>query len=197
MLDVSPHRLRPFGTESSVAPCLKKFEACHGSLLFAARAYLMMDRRELVLGAFGLSSGTALSTQMANADSLTRYQHAVHSTWAPMRVDPSKLELVRFATLAANSHNTQPWKFSIKENSISIVPDYARRCPIVDPDDHHLFVSLGCATENLMHAAAAVGLKSNPVFENDVVTIIFEKAQPISSPLFEAIPPSAKHSCCL
>ena len=38
-----------------------------------------------------------------------------------------------------------------------------------------------------MHAAAAVGLKSNPVFENDVVTIIFEKAQPISSPLFEAI----------
>ena len=118
MLDVSPHRLRPFGTESSVAPCLEKFEACHGSLLFAARAYLMMDRRELVLGAFGLSSGTALSTQMANADSLTRYQHAVHTTWAPMRVDPSKVELVRFATLAANSHNTQPWKFSIKENSI-------------------------------------------------------------------------------
>jgi hypothetical protein len=31
-------------------------------------------------------------------------------------------------------------------------------------------------------------LKSNPVFENDVVTITFEKGQPISSPLFEAIP---------
>ena len=147
----------------------------------------MMDRRELMLGAFGLSSVTALSTESANADSSTRYEHAVHSTWAPMRVDPSKLELVRFATLAANSHNTQPWKFSIKEKSISIAPDYARRCPIVDPDDHHLFVSLGCATENLMHAAAATGLKSNPVFENDVVTIVFEKAQPTSSPLFEAI----------
>jgi len=148
----------------------------------------MMDRRELMLGAFGLSSVTALSTESANADSSTRYEHAVHSTWAPMRVDPSKLELVRFATLAANSHNTQPWKFSIKEKSISIAPDYARRCPIVDPDDHHLFVSLGCATENLMHAAAATGLGSNPVFENDVVTIVFEKAPPISSPLFEAIP---------
>jgi hypothetical protein len=70
----------------------------------------------------------------------------------------------------------------------SFVPDYARRCPIVDPDDHHLFVSLGCATENLIHAAAATRLKSNSVFENDVVTIMFEKAQPISSPLFEAIP---------
>ena len=108
----------------------------------------MMDRRELMLGAFGLSSVTALSTESANADSLTRYEHAVHSTWAPMRVEPSKLELVRFATLAANSHDTQPWKFSIKDSSISIAPDYARRCPIVDPDDHHLFVSLGCATEN-------------------------------------------------
>jgi len=148
----------------------------------------MMDRRELMLGAFGLSSVTALSTESANTDSSTRYEHAVHSTWAPMRVDPSKLELVRFATLAANSHNTQPWKFSIKEKTISIAPDYARRCPIVDPDDHHLFVSLGCTTENLMHAAAATGLKSNPVFENDVVTIVFEKAPPISSPLFEAIP---------
>ena len=148
----------------------------------------MMDRRELVLCAFGLSNGMALSTQMANAESLTRYEHAVHSTWAPMRVEPSKLELVRFATLAANSHNTQPWKFSIKENLISIAPDYSRRCPIVDPDDHHLFVSLGCATENLIHAAAFAGLKSNPLFENHVVTIMFEKAQPISSPLFDAIP---------
>src|ERR1700676_5482479 len=147
-----------------------------------------MDRPELVLCAFGLSNGMALSTQMANADSLTRYERAVQSIWAPLRVEPSKLELVRFATLAANSHNTQPWKFSIKDGSISISPDYARRCPIVDPDDHHLFVSLGCATENLIHAAAATGLKSNPDFENDVVTVMFEKAQPIASQLCEAIP---------
>ena len=37
-----------------------------------------------------------------------------------MRVDPSKVELVRFATLAANSHNTQPWKFSIKETQFQL-----------------------------------------------------------------------------
>jgi hypothetical protein len=147
---------------------------------------LMIDRRELVTGAF--ASGMALSAHIANAEALTPYEQAVRSAWAPMRVDPGKLELVRFATLAANSHNTQPWKFSIKDGSIAISPDYARRCPIVDPDDHHLFVSLGCATENLIHAAAATGLESNPVFENDVVTVMFEKAQPIASPLFEAIP---------
>jgi hypothetical protein len=154
----------------------------------APRAFPMIDRRELLAGAFGLAGGMAMSGRMAAADSPTPYQLAVQSTWAPMRLDPGKLELVRFATLAANSHNTQPWKFSIKTNSIAIAPDYARRCPIVDPDDHHLFVSLGCATENLIHAAAAAGLKSNPVVENDVVTVMFEKAQPVSSPLFEAIP---------
>src|SRR3984957_2080526 len=146
----------------------------------------MIDRRQLVTGAF--ASGMALSANIANAEALTPYEQAVRTAWAPMRVEPGKLELVRFGTLAANSHNTQPWKFSIKDGSISISPDYARRCPIVDPDDHHLFVSLGCATENLIHAAAATGLKSNPDFENDVVTVMFEKAQPIASPLFEAIP---------
>jgi len=49
--------------------------------------------------------------------------------------------LVHAATLAANSHNTQPWHFRIDEGQIGIHPDPARRCPAVDPDDHHLFVS--------------------------------------------------------
>jgi hypothetical protein len=64
-------------------------------------------------------------------------------------------ELVRYATLAASSHNTQPWKFAPRERSISIVPDLARRTPVVDPDDHHLYVSLGCAAENMVHAGRA------------------------------------------
>ena len=152
----------------------------------------MMDRREWLAGALGLAGGMAGSARMAAADLPTPYQLAVQSTWAPMRIDPGRLELVRFATLAANSHNTQPWKFSIGNNSISIAPDYTRRCPVVDPDDHHLFVSLGCAAENLVHAAAAAGLKSYPVFENEVVTCTFEAAEPISSPLFEAI---ARRQC--
>src|SRR5882672_4177857 len=118
--------------------------------------FAMMDRREWLAGAAGFAGGMAISARMAAADPLTPYQSAVQSTWAPMQADPGRLELVRFATLAANSHNTQPWKFSIRNDSISIAPDYVRRCPIVDPDDHHLFASLGCAAENLMHAAAAV-----------------------------------------
>jgi hypothetical protein len=51
-------------------------------------------------------------------------------------------ELIRHATLAASSHNTQPWKFCIRRGSIVIQPDFSRRCPVVDPDDSHLFKSL-------------------------------------------------------
>jgi hypothetical protein len=63
--------------------------------------------------------------------------------------------LVRYATLATSSHNTQPWKFKLEPGRIVILPDLARRCPEVDPDDHHLYGSLGCAAENLLLAAQA------------------------------------------
>jgi hypothetical protein len=66
-------------------------------------------------------------------------------------------ELVRLATLAASSHNTQPWLFRATADSITIHPDRTRRCPVVDPDDAHLYKSLGCAAENLVHAASMQG----------------------------------------
>ncbi len=67
-------------------------------------------------------------------------------------------ELIRYATLAPSSHNTQCWQFALDPKAITILPDLRRRCPAVDPDDHHLYVSLGCAAENLVHAALAHGL---------------------------------------
>ncbi len=68
------------------------------------------------------------------------------------------IELIRFATLAPSGHNTQPWKFTINENSIQICPDLSRCLPVVDPDNHALFISLGCALENLLIAAHCSGL---------------------------------------
>lgn len=74
-------------------------------------------------------------------------------------------ELVRYATLAPSSHNTQCWKFALEPGAITILPDLRRRCPVVDPDDHHLFISLGCAAENLVQAAHAFGLHGEVSFE--------------------------------
>jgi hypothetical protein len=148
----------------------------------------MIDRRSLMAGGVGLAGGVALRPHQAFADKPTTYDDAVRSTWAPLRADGGPRELVRYATLAANSHNTQPWTFRISEDSITVKPDFGRRCQAVDPDDHHLFVSLGCAAENLVHAAAAAGLKASPALIENVVSIRLEPAPAKRSPLLEAIP---------
>ena len=74
-----------------------------------------------------------------------------------MRLDFN--ELIEFAILAPSGHNTQPWKFSAQNNVIRIFPDLRRRLTVVDPDDHALYISLGCALENLMITAKHKGLK--------------------------------------
>lgn len=99
------------------------------------------------------------------------------------------LELVRAATLAPSSHNTQCWKFAIEPRAITILPDRLRRCPAVDPDDHHVFVSLGCATENLVHAASAHGLKVESVFDapREAIHLALSATRDPESPLVRAI----------
>lgn len=96
-------------------------------------------------------------------------------------------ELVRCATLAPSSHNTQCWKFRLASQSITIRPDFARRCPVVDPDDHHLFVSLGCAAENLVLAAAAHGFMGHVQPGEAAVEVVLEPMRPAPSALFQAI----------
>ncbi|TVP44421.1 MAG: hypothetical protein EA350_11605 [Gemmatimonadales bacterium] len=61
------------------------------------------------------------------------------------------------AAQAPSGHNTQPWRFAVEGLRITILPDLSRRLPAVDPDDHALFISLGCALENLVVAARDEG----------------------------------------
>ena len=99
-------------------------------------------------------------------------------------------ELVRYATMAANSHNTQPWIFNIAEDSIHLAPDHDRRCPVVDPDDHHLYASLGAAAENILTAAGAFGLHGDLKFDavESSIVIGLDPAAPQRTSAFEAIP---------
>ncbi|GAB4109257.1 MAG: hypothetical protein Kow001_09090 [Acidobacteriota bacterium] len=104
--------------------------------------------------------------------------------------------LVADATMAASSHNTQPWRFEIRENLIRIMPDFSRRCPMVDPDDHHLYVSLGCAAENLVLAAASkgwdAGVDVRSSSNSHWVEVTLHPGIPVASPLTEAI---ARRQC--
>ena len=134
------------------------------------------------------------ATVLPSCSPSVTYPEAVKETWRPF--DRSKTremllrELVRYATLAPSSHNTQCWKFQLARDRIELRPDFSRRCPAVDPDDHHLFVSLGCATENLVRAAAASGLHGDVRFEpsgGGSIQIALRPMTPSASALFGAI----------
>ncbi|AGA90828.1 nitroreductase [Thioflavicoccus mobilis 8321] len=99
--------------------------------------------------------------------------------------------LVRLATLAASNHNSQPWKFHIERDRITVLPDYKRRLPVVDTDDRQLFHSLGCAVENLVQAAAAQGFDAEPTYSSTVDGIVVQlerSAWAKANELYAAIP---------
>ena len=105
-------------------------------------------------------------------------------------VSQQMLEMVRYATLAANGHNTQPWKFAIRQDVVEIHPDYSRRLPVVDPHDRELWISLGCALENLLLAARAAGYAAEVTYPDahERIQVRLTPDAPQAGPLFDAIP---------
>ncbi len=150
-----------------------------------------MNRRQLLIGggAIAASAASVAGVSLLQMGSMADYAERVAATRALLSLTPTMAELIRFATLAANGHNTQPWRFRIDPHGVDILPDLTRRTPVVDPDDHHLFASLGCAAENLSLAAAARGRAGDISFAKDVVRVALGRERTAKpSQLFEAIP---------
>lgn len=71
------------------------------------------------------------------------------------------LALVEHAIRAPSSHNSQPWRFRLVQDTIEVRADSARALPVTDPYDRELTISCGCALMNLTVAARHFGrLKS-------------------------------------
>jgi hypothetical protein len=68
--------------------------------------------------------------------------------------------LLKFAVLAPSSHNTQPWRFSIKGNKIFVYKETLRRLKVADVEDRQLVLSIGCAIENILLAADYYGYRT-------------------------------------
>jgi hypothetical protein len=153
----------------------------------------MVTRREFVVSTSATVAGLATVSSCSSGTTADTYENAVSRTWHQNQIvsgdKPALLrELVRYATLAPSSHNTQCWKFHLEDRSISIRPDLSRRCPAVDPDDHHLFVSIGCATENLVQASLANGLSGRVVFDDPALRVMLEPTRAVATSLYNAIP---------
>jgi hypothetical protein len=156
---------------------------------------IIISRRQFVSSAPAVFGGASILSACSQVPDPEGYEAVAART---RRVGPLvglertalSQELVRYSTLAPSSHNTQCWKFAIEDKAITILPDLSRRCPVVDPDDHHVFVSLGCATENLIQAALAHGARAEASFDvaRGVVRVTLSPASAQASPLFKAIP---------
>ena len=111
--------------------------------------------------------------------------------------------LLEYAILAPSSHNSQPWTFEVDENVIRVHADRSRQLTVADPDGRELYLSVGCALENLLITAERVGLgytveyvpgTERPATSEDgpqhVATVRLDTASPAPEPeldLFEAI----------
>ena len=160
------------------------------------RSSAIVTRREFAISALAAVGGVATLSSCTSGTGAESYETAIQNTWRHSKGEPggqSALlrELVRYATLAPSSHNTQCWRFRIEDAAISILPDLSRRCPVVDPDDHHLFVSLGCSAENLIQAALANGRMGHAAFDaagGNALRVCLESTHAVTSALFQAIP---------
>jgi len=86
-------------------------------------------------------------------------------------------------------------RFDCASFAITIRPDFSRRTPVADPDDHHLFASLGAAAENIVQAAPVFGLATTVHFDpsgEGRVEIALGGGETRTSPLAEAI---ARRQC--
>jgi hypothetical protein len=155
---------------------------------------LRVDRREFLQHLAIAGSTITVGYVLYEYQPWLNYDRQANYTWKPLVKDAAMpvpmLELVRAATLAASGHNTQPWQFAIEENAIKIHPDYRRRLPIVDPKDRELWMSLGCALENLLIASRANGYTPEVTYPDaaDFIHIRLTKDTAQASSLLAAMP---------
>ena len=107
----------------------------------------------------------------------------------PTSYNKDFLTMIGYAIKAPSGHNTQPWNFKLSDTSIEILPNFAQTLPAVDADNRELFISLGCALENICITADYFGYNYNITKQNEKSIIIdLEKTNvPVQNSLFQQI----------
>lgn len=70
--------------------------------------------------------------------------------------------ILYYASLAGNSHNTQPWMVKVIDDyTMEVYADTLRHLKVVDPTRRGLFISLGAFIENINLAAGSLGYSAD------------------------------------
>jgi nitroreductase len=154
-----------------------------------------MNRRSFlkIAGITLLAAAGGVAYRAADQGVFSAGQGAAYEPWKTWQTDDS-LALIRSAILAANPHNTQPWRFAIKANQIDLYADPARNLGTVDPFRREMYLGLGCALENLSLAAQANGWSPaitwmpDPAQPTWAASVHLTSAEARPSDLYHAIP---------
>ncbi len=96
--------------------------------------------------------------------------------------DSDFMTLIKAATQAPSGHNSQPWWFETTTHSIVISPNLDKALPAVDSQHRELFISLGCALENLCTKATELHYQTEVILsEEGVITVGLHKSNTVVS----------------
>jgi nitroreductase len=153
-----------------------------------------MNRRELLgmigrgAGVVAVAGGGGLTWRAIDGGVFGAGTGPAYEPWSQLTSGPDgPLRLVRAAILAANAHNTQPWRFRVGPDRIDVYADLTRTIGAMDPVRRELYISLGCALENMVVAAGPHGLRATVDLRPDRTSVALEPGQTTASPLFAAI----------
>lgn len=105
--------------------------------------------------------------------------------------NPDFLKMLEYSVKAPSGHNTQPWKFKINDTNIEVYPNLDKELPLVDSNHRELYISLGCAVENICISANEFGYNHKTEILNQdgssFIRIELKKSEVTKNPLFSQI----------
>src|ERR1043165_8576063 len=121
----------------------------------------MVSRRGMIAGGAGGAVLAALGYRAWGRGGFSARGGAAFAPWTEWQGQAGEgiVRPLDAAILAANPHDTQPWLFAPRGDSIAVYADRARNLGSFDPFRGEVHLGLGCALTNLVLAANLYGFE--------------------------------------